>query len=318
MLRRRLGHSLLCALLVCASARLSAQSAPATITITETQQVPVLVTPLDKKGHPATVRTVTWSSSAPTVAAVTQDPASLTRATVKGIVPGAALISARVNNVSFAVLSVTVIAASVPPPPPAPPTLTFQANPVSIALGQPVTLSWAATDATLCTAFEDWGGPRPTVGSEIRLPGNTGTWTYRMSCTGPAGSVAKSVSVPVTAAPPPPPVCTAPCVPNPTGVDFTASADHAVLLPDGSPKVTSYEFSAMAMNSSGALMVTRTLGKPVPNTVTGCNAALPCVRVAVPELATITSGQLYTATVTAVGPGNPGVSIPSNTFMRTP
>jgi len=104
---------------------------------------------------------------------------------------------------------------------------------------------------------------------------------------------------------------------NPTKVDFQASADHNVTNAlTGQPTVVSYEFSAVAPNSLGAIAITRTLGKPAPDTVTGCAAASPCISVTIPEFATITQNVLYTATITAVGTTGSTPSPVSNPFGR--
>ncbi len=94
---------------------------------------------------------------------------------------------------------------------------------------------------------------------------------------------------------------------NPTGIEFTASANHADVTIDGKAIVTNYEFDAVAMNSLGAIALTINLGKPTPD-ATG-KIVLP-----VTQLMTLTPNAVYTATVKAVGPGGQGVSAPSNPF----
>jgi len=105
-------------------------------------------------------------------------------------------------------------------------------------------------------------------------------------------------------------------VTNPTKVEFTASADHAGTLSDGTPIVAAYQFDAVGMNSQGAIAISKSLGKPAPDTVTGCGAPAPCISVVVPELSTLTKNVTYTATVTAVGPGGSTPSVASNPFAR--
>lgn len=95
---------------------------------------------------------------------------------------------------------------------------------------------------------------------------------------------------------------------NPTKVEFTASADHAVVV-GGTPVVTGYEFNAVATNATGAIALTRSLGKPAPD-------AAGMISVVIPELATITPNTTYTATVTAVGPGGNAPSAASDPFAR--
>ena len=81
------------------------------------------------------------------------------------------------------------------PPPPGAPTLTLTANPTSITSGQSTTVSWGSTNTTSCTGSR--GGSYPTSGSFVDSPSST--ITYGMTCTGPGGSVTKSVTVTVGA-----------------------------------------------------------------------------------------------------------------------
>ncbi len=83
-----------------------------------------------------------------------------------------------------------------PPPPPPPPTMTldFTANPSSIPPQTASVLSWLATNATSCTASGAWSGSKPTSGSESTGP-LTASKTYTLTCTGPNGSVTRSVTV---------------------------------------------------------------------------------------------------------------------------
>ncbi len=90
---------------------------------------------------------------------------------------------------------------------------------------------------------------------------------------------------------------------NPTKVEFTPSADHGAMKIDGSAVVTSYEFSAVAMNSTGAIALTVDLAKPSPDPATGK------ILTTVTQLSTMTPNTLYTATILAKGPD--GVSPPS-------
>lgn len=56
--------------------------------LTDTQQVPVNIAPVDKKGAPASVQSVSFVSSDTTVAVVTQDAADPNRALVVAGLPG--------------------------------------------------------------------------------------------------------------------------------------------------------------------------------------------------------------------------------------
>lgn len=97
-------------------------------------------------------------------------------------------------------------------------------------------------------------------------------------------------------------------VTNPNAVEFTPSADHAVTMADGRPMVTEYRLEVWA---SGAVapMQTTSLGKPDPQG-DGKIRSLPALLLALPI------GQVFTATVTAVGPIGEGRSTPSNPFER--
>jgi hypothetical protein len=100
-------------------------------------------------------------------------------------------------------------------------------------------------------------------------------------------------------------------VTNPTAATFTASADHAATLTDGTQAVTSYELACMASVQNGALAFTKGLGKPTPDAT---NTIGP---LQVPELRTLSFGT-YVCTAAAVGPGGKGVSAPSNPFNSVP
>jgi hypothetical protein len=74
---------------------------------------------------------------------------------------------------------------------PTAPTLTFGANPASIASGASSTLSWSSTNATACsgTGFS----PRGVSGSVSVSP--TASATYSITCTGSGGSTTQSAAV---------------------------------------------------------------------------------------------------------------------------
>ena len=77
------------------------------------------------------------------------------------------------------------------------PSMTLSAAPATIAAGQPATLTWAATNATACSAA--WAASTATSGSQSVSP--TATTTYTMSCTGAGGTASASTSVTVAAKP---------------------------------------------------------------------------------------------------------------------
>lgn len=93
---------------------------------------------------------------------------------------------------------------------------------------------------------------------------------------------------------------------NPSKIVFTASPDHNVVLTSGTAVLTSYELEIMAGTPTGAVAFTKGLGKPAPD---GSNT----ITVTVPEFLTLMNGT-FVGTVSAMGPGGVGVSIPSNPF----
>ncbi len=95
---------------------------------------------------------------------------------------------------------------------------------------------------------------------------------------------------------------------NPSMVEFTPSADHAALTPEGQPVVTEYRFEVW-IQGAAAPMQTTTLGKPAPES-DGKIRATPALLLAVPV------GQTCYATVSAIGPTGEGRSLPSNLFER--
>jgi len=95
---------------------------------------------------------------------------------------------------------------------------------------------------------------------------------------------------------------------NPSRVQFTASADHAVMLPDGTPMVSRYELRVYAQGATEPVTTTD-LGKPA--TVAGdITTDITSVLGSLPLSATVQ----YVARVVAVGQTGVGVSDPSNPF----
>ncbi len=89
-----------------------------------------------------------------------------------------------------------------------PPTVTLTANPTSLTIGSPATLSWATSDATACTASSNdgsWSGAVAISSAGIAVtPAAVGTTIYTLNCTGPGGSDSDSQNIAVAAALPPP------------------------------------------------------------------------------------------------------------------
>jgi hypothetical protein len=96
--------------------------------------------------------------------------------------------------------SVTDTVTAAPPPPP--PTLALTSSKTTFVVGDSSTLTWTSSNDTLCMASGGWTGTQPLNGSQVVKP--TATTVYTLTCDGPGGSIAKSVTDTVTAAPPPP------------------------------------------------------------------------------------------------------------------
>jgi hypothetical protein len=74
------------------------------------------------------------------------------------------------------------------------PTVTFSANPTSVASGGNVTLTWSSQNTATCTASGAWSGSEPLSGSATEGP-ITASTTYTLSCKGLGQTVSQSVTV---------------------------------------------------------------------------------------------------------------------------
>jgi len=98
----------------------------------------------------------------------------------------------------------TTVTVSAPTPAP---TLNLTATPTAVTQGGSATLSWTTTNATGCSASGDWSGSRGTSGSvSTGALSTVKTYSYSLTCTGPGGSVSRTATVVVSAAPPVPTV----------------------------------------------------------------------------------------------------------------
>jgi hypothetical protein len=77
------------------------------------------------------------------------------------------------------------------------PTLTFGANPTSVASGGGTQLHWSTTSVTSCTASGSWSGPRPIASNGWTIGSITSNRTFTLTCSGAAGSVQRSATVTV-------------------------------------------------------------------------------------------------------------------------
>jgi hypothetical protein len=82
---------------------------------------------------------------------------------------------------------------SVETKPPAP-TVTLAAEPLDVIAGDSTRLTWSSTGASSCVASGQWSGAKATSGNESVGPVTT-AGVYTLSCTGPGGTAAQSVSV---------------------------------------------------------------------------------------------------------------------------
>jgi len=79
---------------------------------------------------------------------------------------------------------------------PAPQITSFTVTPSSAQVGDTVTISWASSNATGCTAYNDWGGAKDTSGTETKVVSEEKQYRFRLICNG-NGSDDKSVYVDV-------------------------------------------------------------------------------------------------------------------------
>ncbi len=75
------------------------------------------------------------------------------------------------------------------------PVVNLALTPASVPAGQPVTITWSATDAATCFASGAWLGARGSSGSMVVTPAAAGTFTYHLTCTGSGGSGSGSGAV---------------------------------------------------------------------------------------------------------------------------
>lgn len=88
---------------------------------------------------------------------------------------------------------------SSPPPTTNAPSVNFSANPTTVSSGNASRLTWSSTNATSCTGSGGWSGSKtasttPTSEDTASLSATT---TFTLTCTGPGGNSARSVTVSV-------------------------------------------------------------------------------------------------------------------------
>jgi hypothetical protein len=79
--------------------------------------------------------------------------------------------------------------------------VTISVTPSAVSAGQSATLTWSSANATSCSATDAWSGSQATSGSLPVTPSTTGSFTYGLTCTGPAGSTSGSATLTVYALP---------------------------------------------------------------------------------------------------------------------
>lgn len=124
---------------------------------------------------------------------------------------------------------IRIAAAATPTPTPYPPTLNFSASPTTVAYNGSSTLSWSSTNTTECRASNSWSGSKNTSGSQSTGP-LTSNRTFTLICSGPGGSVNRSVTVSVGAMPTPTNIPTPTQAPTPTPLPQETTVNLTVFL----------------------------------------------------------------------------------------
>ena len=115
------------------------------------------------------------------------------------------------------------------------PALTFTGSPLSIVSGGTSTLTWSSVNTTSCTASNGWTGQKTVSGTQTTLQ-LTQTTTFTLSCTGPSGTVEKSITVNVQQASTPTPTLTK--TPTPTLTQVPTSTPIPTAVPTSIPTNT--------------------------------------------------------------------------------
>ncbi len=83
------------------------------------------------------------------------------------------------------------------------PSLTFSASPESVAPGASAQLVWNAQYVSNCTDSDSWSGRLPSEGSQA-TPSLSENTTYTITCSGPLGTVARTITVGISGGTPAP------------------------------------------------------------------------------------------------------------------
>jgi trimeric autotransporter adhesin len=123
-----------------------------------------------------------WSGSKPSSGTQTITPASTATYTLSCTGPGGSYSKSVTGTVGYPS-----------------PGLSFTTSATAIPVGGSAALTWSTTNATECTASSAWSGSKGPSGSETVNPSGSGTYT--ISCTGPGGTVKRSIAISVVQPP---------------------------------------------------------------------------------------------------------------------
>jgi len=125
----------------------------------------------------------------------------------------------------------------IPTPTSIPPTLTLDADPDIVSYNGSSQLMWTSQNATSCTASNAWSGTKALSGNQSTGPLTTAK-TYTLICTGPGGSVTRSVTITVLSQPTPTPTRT----PTPTSTPVPTNTPMPTATPV--PQATQFNVTA--------------------------------------------------------------------------
>jgi len=124
------------------------------------------------------------------------------------------------------------------------PTLTLTASPTTVAAGAASTLTWTSTNAASCAASGNWSGALATTGTKGTGPLSTNA-AYSLTCSGPGGTAAATVSVAATTG----------VILSPKAAALTASRSQqfTATVPGGGPAIWSVDGVVNGNSTVGAI-----------------------------------------------------------------
>jgi len=150
------------------------------------------------------------------------------------------------------------------------PTVSISAAPNPINSGDTTTLTWQSTNATSCIANDGWNGNKTTTGN-VSTGILTSTKTYKLTCTGPGGSVSQSVTVNVNT---PPPTPTVSLTTNTSQVNSGSAATLNWSSTNANSCTTSGDWSGTVATSGGVSTGPLTANKTYTLTCTGAGGTV--------------------------------------------